>query len=53
MINYRRLFKIYRALAHSFDSLVRIYTYHQQIKALKRLEGDIMSGLGRKTTKLK
>lgn len=38
MINYQRLFDVYRRMAESFDAYYRTLTYHRQIKGIKRLE---------------
>lgn len=41
MISYHRLFQIYRAMAHSFDSYLRTLEQRRIAKGFKRLQKDL------------
>jgi len=42
MINYQRLFDVYRRLADSFDAYLRTVVFRQQIKGWQRLERAVL-----------
>ena len=49
MINYQRLFEVYRKLSNSFEAYFRIVLFHRKIKGFNRLEHDMIN-IDRKTT---